>query len=294
MKKSFMMLAFLAIASFSWAGKSQLKFKERVVVDGKNQEWINPLPFYDAKTGINYDVANDKDNLYLILRVVDNTIAQQIQSSGFEIGINPFGKKKKKMTVLYPMPMPSPTQAGGDFAPPVGQAMPKGQKKAERVGGPIVIQNQFVLTGFLSGNGQQRTDESPIHAVISQDQSGYMIYELSIPFKQFFKEKLEAKDKGAVFSICFTIKKSTMPSSSASTDRNGDSTGGGGMSGGGGMPSGGGGGMPGGGGGGMPGGGGGGGMPSGDSGQMGDDSGSSSNTVGAEKSYWFKVTPAIE
>ena len=291
---------FLTMSSMAWAeGILQLQKKENVVVDGKIQEWANPLPNYDKKTGINYDLANDSKNLYVIIKVVNNSTQRQILSNGFELWINTDGAKKKTIGISYPLKMASDPQKGKDQQP-IGTEF--GNKPAEsgsfaenkgETGRPdpkqFVISKELTLSGFKIKNGQQPTNECPVHTAISFDQSGCMIYELAIPFNTFYNDKLEKKKKNVVFCIGLLVKKSDLSNeNSPGAEKMSEASmgGGGQMGGGGGGPMGGGGGGP------M---GGGGGSPMGGGGQMnsmgGKSGGASAENMNnnSEKQYWFKI-----
>jgi hypothetical protein len=280
---------FLTMSSMAWAeGILQLQNKENVVVDGNLQEWANPLPNYDKKTGINYDLANDAKNLYVIIKVVNNSIQHQILSNGFELWINTDGVKKKTIGISYPLKTASVPHKGKDQQP-IGTEF--GNKPAEsgsfaenngETGRPdpkqFVVSKELILSGFKIKNGQQPTNECPVHTAISVDQSGCMIYELAIPFNTFYKDKLEKEKKNVVFYIGLLVKKSDLKiESPPGTEKASEaSMGGGGQMGGGGM------------GGGMGGGGG----PMGGGGQMNSMGGKSRGSFAEnnnEKQYWFKI-----
>jgi uncharacterized membrane protein YgcG len=297
----FLILSSMVIA----AGSRQLRLKGDVTVDGKIQEWTNPLSYYDKDVGISYDLANDTQNLYLIFKVVDNTVQHQILSSGFELWINTKGKKKKTTGVLYPLPMSKPQDGDKTEAPAQRnmQQRPQGGTSANAPNGfgapagnlgdagkesqQLFAQKTLTLSGFNIKNGLQPIEDCPVRTAVSLDKSGNLIYELAIPFSTFYKEQLEEKNKGVIFCIGLVVKKIDTPSSFESGSAR--------TSGGGGQMGGGSGGGPGGGG---PGGGGGqmgsmGGGDSMDGAPTGDNSADKTNATG-EKHHWFKVTLAVK
>jgi len=283
---------FLTMSSMAWAeGILQLQKKENVVVDGKIQEWANPLPNYDKKTGINYDLANDAKNLYIILKVVNNSTQRQILSNGFELWINTDGEKKKTIGISYPLKTASAPKKSNEQKPENTKfgSKPAGSNSfAENKGGTgrpdpkqFVISKELTLSGFKIKNGQQSTSECPVQTAISLDQSGCMIYELAIPFNTFYNDNLEKKKKNVVFCIGILVKKSDSSNEGFSrTEKASEASvgGGGPMGGGGGGPM-----------------GGGGGGPMGGEGQMNSMSGKSGGSFAenmnnnSEKQYWFKI-----
>jgi len=292
----------LAVSSVAWAaGNLQLQKREQVVVDGKMLEWSNPLPYYDKKTGINYNLGNDDQNLYVILKVVDNAIQRQILTSGFELWINTEGKKKKTIGISYPLKGLSAPQSGNDKRPvgaefgnkPIGAGSFADNNTS--ISRPdqqqLIISKELTLSGFIIKNGQQPTNECPVHTAISLDKSGCMIYELAIPFNTFYTDQLETKDKNVVFFIGLVVKKSeTSNRNPSESDRTGqESEGSGGPMGGGGGQMGGGGGSMGGGGGSM---GGGGGQMGGSMGGGGGRPSADNMNSNGEKQHWFKIVLA--
>lgn len=289
--------AFLAVSFVTLAAIQPIKVKYDASIDGYNKEWASPLPRFDKKTSFSYDVANDDKNLYLIIRVTDASIQQQLVSNGLEIWINTEGKKKKTTGISYPLPMTTEKKDGDKTAQ--GQQGQSSQQRdgGEMAGGPgfdgfpggpdgqkgnvanqgetrptrFVIQKDLILTGFLIENGQQPARGCPVRTAISLDESACMVYELAIPFNTFYKEQLEADDANAVFSLGFIIKKSDTSTSSSSTGmRQMGGMGGGPM------------------GGGM--GGGPGGSMGGPSGMSGGPMGGMTDTSNEEKKCWIKFT----
>ncbi|MDP4277639.1 MAG: hypothetical protein Q8914_08400, partial [Bacteroidota bacterium] len=271
-------------------------------------------PNFDKNTGINFDVANDERQLYLILRIADNSLQQQILQNGLEIWINTAGKKKETTGVTFPLPMkradkatknnsgkmplgnPEGSNAETDMPEggPDGQGTPddrqqatatesdKTDHKRQQPDFGMIPQNELILSGFLIDNGKQSIHGCPVRPAMSMDKSGCLIYELAIPFTTFFKEKLDASDQKTIFCIGFVVK------AGASSGEKSDMSGGmGGPDGGMGGPMGGG---PGGGMGGGPMGGGG--MMGGPMGGM-DMNSNTTQSASSEKKYWFKVKPFV-
>lgn len=177
------------------AGNNQSTYKSQVIVDGVNTEWKSPLPRFNKSTGLSYDIANDEKNIYMIVRVADTTSQRQILQNGLEVWINQDGKKKNTTGITYPMAADK-AKAGSKIILQPGYR-PDGFPKNI---------NELTLTGFLLENGRQPVKGCPVKVAIRKDSSDCIVYELSIPFNTFYKEKLEKEDLKSKFYIGFVVK----------------------------------------------------------------------------------------
>jgi len=75
-----------------------------VKIDGRAGEWNNQLQAHNRSTDIDYTIANDKANLYIVIQSKDAVIAKKILAGGITVRINAGGKKdNKKVAVGYQM-----------------------------------------------------------------------------------------------------------------------------------------------------------------------------------------------
>lgn len=222
----FTLLCLAGLASVSFATKNVLPYKKDVVVDGINKEWASPLPQYDKKTGLNFAVANNERNLYIIVRVPDDAVQKQIMQNGMEIWINRDGKKEKTTGVTFPIAPNQPEQQkmkkmrenNTQASRPPSDEKRENRPPAEKRGGLHRLPAELKLTGFLIENGRQRCRECPVRASLSQDSSHCLIYELAIPFNTFFKEILNEKDRNRTICIGFVVKSSGTTDQAANMD----------------------------------------------------------------------------
>lgn len=260
-----------AIASLATACKSskgthasgiQGKWQDQpIVVDGQNNDWPSPYPYYDDKAKIGYCVTNDKDNLYITMQTGDRMTVMKILRSGMNVWIDTGGKKGQTISINYPMENPETPMHMSKAKLEDQQPMekPDAEQLHKRI---LESANNVLFTGFNGCNGSfliKQNNGCGIMVRIGFDEYNTLIWEATVPFKSIYKDALTAKDANKPVSVCFSIKGLKKPST------NGEGEGGGN---GGGMRSAGGSGMGGGmrgGGGGMRGGGGhgGGGMHSG-------------------------------
>jgi hypothetical protein len=234
------------------SGKEGKWQDQPIVIDGQNNDWPSPYPYYDDKAKIGYAVTNDKDNLYITMQTGDRMTVMKILRTGLNVWIDTGGKKSMTMGINYPMenpetPMHLSKQKLEDQQP---MEKPDADQLHKRI---LESANSLAFTGFSACNGSflvRQNNNCGIQVRIGFDEYNTLIWEATVPFKALYgKDQLTAADAKKPISVGFAIKGMKRPST--------DGQGQGGNGGGGGMHSGGGG-MGGGmGGGGMRGGGGG-------------------------------------
>lgn len=81
-----------------------------VKIDGKPTEWQTPLQAYNHATDIYYTLANDDENLYLIVQATQPDIISRIMGGGITLGIQQSGKKDDKdaISITYPITEQTP------------------------------------------------------------------------------------------------------------------------------------------------------------------------------------------
>jgi hypothetical protein len=254
-----------------------LWMSQPVVVDGNSAEWHEPLNNYNTPTQLAFALANDQQNLYLIIESLDEATTGKLLRGGLTLNINTAGKKKDgiKLNFLGMQHPPAPHDMNDTVRQEETAMM--GHMDREHAPGVTVIQ----VSGFKKipdGSLSIPNNEGIQVAAAFNKQRDY-ICELAIPLTLLELKGDEVK------AIAYNIK----INAPGRTERpNGkrppEGGGGGGMHGGGmGGGMGGGGGMSHGGGGGMGGGGGrhGGGMRGGMAGESSGGSGKSSD-------FWVK------
>lgn len=202
--RSFVLLLTFFLGFEAQAVNNQSLYKTDVTVDGQNTEWKSPLSRYNKNTGINFDVANDERNIYMIVRVTDTASIRQIRQNGLEVWINKDGKKKNTTGITYPM-APDKPKAGSRV------------QNVKTADGFSMNINELMLTGFLLENGRQPVKDCPVKVAIKKDASDCLVYEAAIPFNTFYKEKLEKEDLKAKFYIGFVVKGVTIDENSNAT-----------------------------------------------------------------------------
>jgi hypothetical protein len=82
-----------------------LRAPENVKIDGKPNEWGDKFQAYNNATNFYYTMANDDQNLYLVVQVTDPLIIAKIISAGITIAVDKSGKRNDKSSpaITYPI-----------------------------------------------------------------------------------------------------------------------------------------------------------------------------------------------
>jgi hypothetical protein len=87
--------------------QTSLRVPANFKIDGKITEWDNQFQAYNKSTDLFYTIANDDENLYLIVQAVKPRIIQKIISVGLTFTVNNTGKKndnaKDNIAISYPL-----------------------------------------------------------------------------------------------------------------------------------------------------------------------------------------------
>jgi len=109
--KNVLPVALLFIASIAGAQKlpilqtNSLRAPAAVKIDGKTTEWGDKFEAYNKSTDVFYTIANDDDNIYLIIKATDVGIINKIIKGRVTFTINTSGKKSTDdaIAVSYPI-----------------------------------------------------------------------------------------------------------------------------------------------------------------------------------------------
>ena len=176
--------AFMAIAltqllstQISFAQTTSLKpAPANVSIDGSLSEWGDTLSYTNPETGINYSIANDKTNLYLVVKTDDPAQQNAILARGLTLGIDPKGRKKETFSVSFPVQ----DDGNAEIAPnPTDQ-----QKKQEIVQTKL---ERIKADGFKDVENDVFTQQNlyGFKVAINYDAHENLIYEEQIPLSLF-------------------------------------------------------------------------------------------------------------
>ncbi len=76
-----------------------------ILIDGKAKEWVLPYQAYNKEIEVFYTIANDKDNLYLVIHADKPRIIEKIIEAGIEFKVTETANKGAKniFSVLFPL-----------------------------------------------------------------------------------------------------------------------------------------------------------------------------------------------
>lgn len=254
-----------------------------VVIDGNSADWHEPLNNYNTGTKLAFALANDQNNLYMIIESEDQGTTSRMINGGLTLNINTSGKKRDGIKLNF-LGMHQPPLPHGDQRDSMLNNQ-SGTDGSHDEHGLKVIQ----VSGFkhIPDGALAIPNQNGVEIAAAFDKQGDYICELSIPLSA-----LELKGDGLA-ALAYNIK---LNSSIKGPEHHGErpaGTGGGG--GGRGMGGHGGGGMSGGmGGGGMGGGrsGGGGGRHGGGMGGRGSEGSGESGGQTRASDFWIKYVMA--
>jgi len=85
--------------------QASLRAPDNVKIDGKANEWDGKFQAYNKATEIFYTIANDADNLYLVIQAGDPDIINKIYANGITFSIDSSGKKGNKNIISFTYPV---------------------------------------------------------------------------------------------------------------------------------------------------------------------------------------------
>jgi len=92
-------LLFAFVIFFCSNGVAQTK--QPIIIDGKINDWPLPLLYYNAETKLSYSIRNDDSAFYFCIRATEETTQMRLARVGFQLSIDPNGKKKQKFNLVY-------------------------------------------------------------------------------------------------------------------------------------------------------------------------------------------------
>jgi hypothetical protein len=225
--KSFFVLLIAGICGAALAQEkpANCELAPVVVVDGQANEW--PLDWIadpdDPK--FSYNVCSDNSNLYVRVKLKDETVRRKVALFGFTMWLDPNGKKKKKVGLKFP------TGAEGtekwDQLPVLKQNMSSGERSdyQKEVNRFFVKDLEILELIGLSDDPLVSTRSgitNGIKVAIGVDDEEAYIYEAIVPFKSFRLSKAAIENLGVGFETGKFVPK---PQKSASVNANANSRG---------------------------------------------------------------------
>jgi len=173
-----------------------LRVPANVKIDGKAAEWGDQFQAFNKTGLIYYTMANDDDNLYLVVQVRDDDIAQKVVRGGITLTISVSSAKKEKDNPAVTFPQydkkdpPKHPVYKRSFSPSTTAAennlyLDSLAKARNRQLGDWA---KMIGVAHLSGITQPDLslyNEEGIKVALRFDSNLYCVYELAVPLKYF-------------------------------------------------------------------------------------------------------------
>jgi hypothetical protein len=166
-----------------------------IKADGKNLEWNDTFQASNKRTGLQYTLANDQENLYLVVKSTDAASSNKIIAGGIELSINTDGKRKEKegFKIIYPLVKRSVSRSStsrsssrtSGFSQRTEQtAKQRDSMMLEMRKAQLAQVKEIKIHGFsIPDTLISIYNEYRLKAFSSFDEKGAFFYELSVPLK---------------------------------------------------------------------------------------------------------------
>ena len=172
-----------------------------ITIDGDLKDWGDSLRYLNADKHIDYSLANDKDNLYMAIRINDYGEQIMILNAGLTLSIDTHGGKKERFSLTFPVG----EQGGltGFGIPKKGNADSVKEDRDELIAAELTKLRGIKVTGFTDIEGTQITTSNTygIKTAMDYDKDGYLVLEAAIPLKFFHADDLVKNEWAFNFKI---------------------------------------------------------------------------------------------
>jgi uncharacterized membrane protein YgcG len=204
-----------------------------IIIDGLATEWSQPLDYTDKESGLSWSAISDKNNLYICIQSLDQSLQQKFIRAGMTISFTSKGKSKVKASVNFPQKsgtiIPSARPTDGE-----GRA-DRGQMRQEFINSS----KEMKVKGLASASGTvPNINMDGISAAFNWEAQFLMSYEMKIPLKEIYGESFDPTLLANPLEVKIIVHGVPQPQSSGGGSQGAMSGGGGGRGGrgGGGMP----------------------------------------------------------
>jgi hypothetical protein len=189
-------------------------YRSNIIADGRAGEWQDSLFLLNPDAKVSYAMANDSGNLYLCLKVYDDSQQMKLLRGGMEVWIDPAGKKGESCGIRFPLSTTlNPGGKGG-----MHTNDPNAMKQAKLM---FLLQaKDMELVGFRDGlNGlcNSMQNKTGVKAVLNLDSTNILICETKIPFSVFKTDVSRSNP----LSVGFIIKGMERPKPQSGEDSHG-------------------------------------------------------------------------
>jgi len=159
--------------------------QQPIIIDGLDSEWAKPLPGFSKTENFGYEIANDAQNLYILISTKDVLEQQKMIQGGMTVWINTKSDKSQGGAVGIGYPLDSRNDPDRNL---MNEAQPNRAPKS------VTLQDKkdYALYGFGAasevGNFDYADDSNPQGIKMRMDfnNTGELIYEASIPLTTLY------------------------------------------------------------------------------------------------------------
>jgi uncharacterized membrane protein YgcG len=153
-----------------------------ITVDGKSGDWQNVPRQTTADGTIEYAVANNNDDLFVLFRIANSAEQMKLIRGGMEVWFDPTGKHAKTTEIIYPVKGELPDET---FRPNFVQGeKPNLNDMHRRIESGLISFNRIGFKPAFSGV-QSIRENTGFKGALNWDDSEALVYEVAIPFAAF-------------------------------------------------------------------------------------------------------------
>ena len=160
--------------------------QQPLTIDGSDKDWTRPLPGFNNSDNLSYEIANDGDNLYILISTKDQLEMQKIIQGGMTVWVNTKADKSQSEAVGIGYPLDSRNDHDRTL---MEEAQPDKYKQPK----PVTLEDKkdYALYGFGNSSGVGNYaygDDNPQGVKMKMDYNngGELIYEASIPLTTLY------------------------------------------------------------------------------------------------------------
>jgi hypothetical protein len=164
---------------------SATPLQQALTIDGSDKDWTKPLPGYSKTENFSYEIANDAENLYVLISTKDQLEQQKIIQGGMTVWVNTKADKSQATAMGIGYPLDSRNDPDRNL---LNEAQPNRQPRHVT----MEDKKDYALYGFGAasevGNFAYADDTNPqgIRLRMDYNSAGELIYEAAIPLTTLY------------------------------------------------------------------------------------------------------------
>jgi hypothetical protein len=176
-----------------------------LLVDGLDDDWVKPLPYFESREKLAWAISNDKENVYIMLSSKDRMEQQKILQGGLTVWLNAKADKDEATSVGIAFPMDGRNDRDRAL---MEQAQP--DKYKNKGVSPDDLKG-YSLIGFNKDEPIENFDDGQankegIVTKIAYNTTGDLIYEASVPLNAIFPNYNFSSYSRRRFAVGFFIE----------------------------------------------------------------------------------------